>query len=259
MSDIENRKRWVVVTGGSDGIGLAIAEGFGRNGDNVVIIGHEAKQLEVATARIREYGVQAEGICADLRDNKVVMTLASAVLKMTTKVDVLVNNVGMIRFTPLKDVTEEEFDNFATLNLKAGYFLTQGLLDELTAARGSVINMTSYFANKMLPGRPSTGYSMTKGAIVSLTKAMAYEFGPLGIRVNAIAPGTVDTPGRTAEILKMSRQAQEDLAAFNKRSYPIGRIGKPEDVAGLAVFLASPAAEWITGSIMAVDGGLTTG
>ena len=175
------------------------------------------------------------------------------------KVRTLVNNVGMIRFMPLAQASVAEFDDFINVNIRPAFFLTQALLPQLAASKGNVINLTSYFASKMLPGRPSTLYSMTKGAIKSLTTAMAYELGPQGIRVNAIAPGTVNSPGRTAEILKMPAEAQQRLADYNRQGYPIGRIGEPEDVANMAFFLASSEAAWITGSTMVVDGGLTAG
>lgn len=250
--------KWAVITGGSDGIGFGIAKAFATEGANLVIIGKEHDGVQKAAASLREYGVHVEAMCADFSDPVAIQSISEEVLESTKQVDILVNNVGLIRFTPFDAVAEQEFDAFININIKTAYFITQGLLSALTSSRGNVINLTSYFASKMLPGRPSTAYSMTKGAIISLTKALAYELGPRGIRVNAISPGTVDTPGRTAEIAKMSSEGQRRLAEFNRNSYPAGRIGKPDDVASVAVFLASEAAEWVTGSVFVVDGGLTT-
>ena len=110
----------------------------------------------------------------------------------------------------------------------------------------------------MLPGRPSTAYSLTKGAIDAFTKALAYEAGPQGIRVNAIAPGTVNTPLVQANIDRLTEEGKTKFAEMIKTIYPLGRIGEPDDVSGAAVFLASDQARWITGTTLTVDGGLTT-
>lgn len=252
-------KQWTVVTGGTDGIGFAIANRFARAGSNVVVIGKEQHLCDQAKVLLEAHDVKVVAACIDFSKPDAIFKAVQAVRSETNAVDTLVNNVGMIRFTPLSAATPGEFDDFININIRPAFFLTQAFLPDLKVRKGNVINLTSYFAIKMLPGRPSTLYSMTKGAIKSLTIAMAYELGPEGIRVNAIAPGTVNSPGRTAEILKMPIDAQERLAEYNHRSYPIGRIGEPEDVANLAFFLASKEASWITGSTMVVDGGLTTG
>ena len=250
---------WVVVTGGNDGIGFAIADRFARGGSNVLVAGKEQNVCDQAAERLSRHGVDARALCVDFARPDSVGLTVQAVQAAGGKVRTLVNNVGMIRFTPLAQASVAEFDDFINVNIRPAFFLTQALLPQLAASKGNVINLTSYFASKMLPGRPSTLYSMTKGAIKSLTTAMAYELGPQGIRVNAIAPGTVNSPGRTAEILKMPAEAQQRLADYNRQGYPIGRIGEPEDVANMAFFLASSEAAWITGSTMVVDGGLTAG
>jgi NAD(P)-dependent dehydrogenase (short-subunit alcohol dehydrogenase family) len=110
----------------------------------------------------------------------------------------------------------------------------------------------------MLPGRPSTAYSLSKGAIDAFTKSLAYEAGPRGVRVNAIAPGTVNTALVQAVIARLTEEGKAKFSEMVKTIYPLGRIGEPDDVSGAAVFLASDEARWITGTILAVDGGLTT-
>jgi NAD(P)-dependent dehydrogenase (short-subunit alcohol dehydrogenase family) len=122
-----------------------------------------------------------------------------------------------------------------------------------------VINISSYFADKMIPNRPSTLYSLSKGAINSLTKSLAYELGKRGIRVNAIAPGTVDTAMRRASIENLPAEAQAELQRFVDRSYPLGRIGQVSDIGGIAVYLASNEASWTSGGIFSINGGLTAG
>jgi NAD(P)-dependent dehydrogenase (short-subunit alcohol dehydrogenase family) len=129
----------------------------------------------------------------------------------------------------------------------------------LAQSGASIINISSYFANKMIPKRPSSIYSLSKGALNSLTKSLAFELGPRGIRVNAIAPGTVDTAMRRKSVDNLPAAAQAELQAYVKSSYPLGRIGRPNDLAGIAVHLASDEAAWTSGAIFAVDGGYTAG
>jgi NAD(P)-dependent dehydrogenase (short-subunit alcohol dehydrogenase family) len=121
-----------------------------------------------------------------------------------------------------------------------------------------VINISSYFARRMLPDRPSTAYSLTKGALESFTKALAFELGPRGVRVNAIAPGSVATPQLEENLQRLDEYAKDRFKAMIQSIYPLQTIGEPDDVANMAVFLASEKAKWITGGIFPVDGGLTT-
>ncbi|WP_297988328.1 SDR family oxidoreductase [uncultured Campylobacter sp.] len=139
----------------------------------------------------------------------------------------------MGKFVPFEATDEALLDVHLNLNVKAPYLLTQGLLGALAASKGCVINISSYFANRMLVGRTTTAYSITKGALNSFTKSLAFEVGKLGVRVNAIAPGSVLMP-----------QFERNLSA--------------QDIGDAAVFLASDAAKWVSGAIFAIDGGLTT-
>ncbi|RVA32270.1 SDR family oxidoreductase, partial [Mesorhizobium sp. M7A.F.Ca.US.001.01.1.1] len=159
---------------------------------------------------------------------------------------------------PFETVSEAQFQQSFALNVTAVFFLTQGLLPHL-AAGASVINISSYFANKMIPKRPSSLYSLSKGALNSLTKSLAFELGPRGIRVNAIAPGTVDTAMRRKTVDNLPAEAKAELKAYVERSYPLGRIGRPDDLAGIAVYLASDEAAWTSGGVFSVDGGYTAG
>ncbi len=138
--------------------------------------------------------------------------------------------------------------------MTAVFFLTQKLLPHL-ASGASVINISSYFASKMIPKRPSSLYSLSKGALNSLTKSLAFELGPRGIRVNAIAPGTIDTAMRRRTVDNLPEAAKAELKAYVERSYPLGRIGKADDIAGMAVHLASDESAWTSGAVLAVDGG----
>jgi NAD(P)-dependent dehydrogenase (short-subunit alcohol dehydrogenase family) len=244
-----------LVTGGSDGIGLAIAEAFLREGADVLIVGRDTEKLDAAR---KQLGGTIETLSADLATSAGIAAVIEHVKKSGTPIDILVNNAGVAFLVPFETVSEEQFQQSFALNVTAVFFLTQGLLPHL-ATGASVINISSYFANKMIPKRPSSLYSLSKGALNSLTKSLAFELGPRGIRVNAIAPGTVDTAMRRKTVDNLPAEAKAELKAYVERSYPLGRIGRPDDLAGIAVYLASEEAAWTSGGIFSVDGGYTAG
>lgn len=245
----------VLITGGSDGIGLGMAQAFAAAGAFVILAARNQDKLAQAQTTLAG---DSAAIPADLARPGAAETLAAAVLALGRGLDVLVNNAGIGRFDPIEAVTEEGFETHLTLNLRTPFFLTRALIPALTATRGTIINISSYFADRMLPGRLSSVYSMTKGGLDSLTKALAFELGPVGVRVNAIAPGTVDSPQVRHNLDRLPAEGQARFHEMIQTIYPLGRIGKPEDIAPLAVFLASSDAAWITGQIFHVDGGLTT-
>ena len=245
-----------LVTGGSDGIGLAISEGFLHEGAEVLIVGRDTGKLEAARQKLAATGsVRTQS--ADLSVSSGIDAVVERV-KANGPLDILVNNAGVAYLVPFETVTEDQFQQSFALNVTAAFFLTQRLLSHFGAG-ASVINISSYFANKMIPKRPSSLYSLSKGALNSLTKSLAFELGPRGIRVNAIAPGTVDTAMRRKSIENLPAAAQADLKAYVERSYPLGRIGQTRDLAGIAVYLASDEAAWTSGGIFAIDGGYTAG
>ncbi len=250
-----------LVTGGSDGIGLAIAGAFSREGADVLIVGRDGNKLEAARdmlAREAKDGAAIETLSADLATEAGIDAVVSRVKASGQPLDILVNNAGVAYLVPFETVTEDQFQQSFALNVTAAFFLTQRLLPQFGAG-ASVINISSYFASKMIPKRPSSLYSLSKGALNSLTKSLAFELGPRGIRVNAIAPGTVDTAMRRKSIENLPAAAQADLKAYVERSYPLGRIGQTRDLAGIAVYLASNEAAWTSGGIFAIEGGYTAG
>ncbi|MCX7305141.1 MAG: SDR family oxidoreductase [Hyphomicrobiales bacterium] len=249
------RGKRALVTGGSEGIGLAIAEAFAEEGAAVAIVGRDAGKL--ASARTKLAG-RAETIQADLTTSEGIDKVATVVAAAGRPLDVLVNNAGVAFLVPFETVTDEQYRNSFALNVTAVFFLTQKLLPQLGPG-ASVINISSYFAGKMIPKRPSSLYSLSKGALNSLTKSLAFELGPRGIRVNAIAPGTIDTAMRRRSVDNLPDAAKAELKAYVERSYPLGRIGQAADVAGMAVHLASDESAWTSGAILAVDGGYTAG
>ena len=254
-----------VITGGSEGIGFGIAQAFVHAGASLILIGRSRQKLEAARHELMSTGQTSHDqpprihlLDADLQHPEQVQHVADAVLARWPHVDVLVNNAGIGRFAAFADTDEALFDQHFHLNVKAPYFLTQRLLPALISAQGNVINISSYFAHRMLPGRTTSAYSMTKGAVNAFTRALAFEVGHLGVRVNAIAPGSVETPQLQHNLQAMPVEGQQAFHNMVKTIYPLQRIGRIEDIGQAAVFLASATAGWITGTVLAVDGGLTT-
>ncbi|MBZ9795982.1 SDR family NAD(P)-dependent oxidoreductase [Mesorhizobium sp. ES1-4] len=254
------RGKRALITGGSDGIGLAIAEAFLRAGADLLIVGRDAGKLEAARQKLTASGPvgTVRTLSADLATSPGIAAVVEHVKAAGRPLDVLVNNAGVAYLVPFETVSEAQFEHSFALNVTAAFFLTQGMLQHFGTG-ASVINISSYFAKKMIPKRPSSLYSLSKGALNSLTRSLAFELGPRGIRVNAIAPGTVDTAMRRKTVDNLPAQAQAELKAYVERSYPLGRIGRPDDLAGIAVYLASDEAAWTSGGIFAIDGGYTAG
>lgn len=247
-----------VITGGSDGIGYGIAEEFAHQGANLFLIARTPTKLAEASARLSEYPVTVHTFAADLTDISEVNRAAEHALDILGSIDVLVNNAGIARFIPFEQTDENTFDEHFNLNVKAPYFLAQKLLPELAKNSGNIVNISSYFSKRMLPGRPSTVYSMTKGALNLFTQSLAFEAGSTGVRVNAIAPGMVETPQLLRNVSTMPPEAQEQMKQNASALIPLGRIGNVADIGRAAAFLASDAAEWVTGAVLSVDGGITT-
>ena len=257
MKNLNNKN--AVITGGSDGIGLGIARAFAREGANLLLIGKDPEKLQRAQqALLNEFGVQVHTLSADLSKTEIVTEVVKDIERLLPAVDILVNNAGLARFVPFEQVDNTLYDAHFNLNVKAPYFLTQKLLPALVESKGNVINISSYFAHRMLLNRATTVYSATKGALNSFTKALAFEVGHLGVRVNAIAPGSISTPQFNRNLQALTREKQAAFETMVKEIYPLQHIGTPQDIAQAAVFLASDNASWITGTILAVDGGLTT-
>nr|WP_314994906.1 SDR family oxidoreductase [uncultured Capnocytophaga sp.] len=257
MKNLNNKN--AVITGGSDGIGLGIAKAFAREGANLLLIGKDPEKLQRAQqALLNEFAVQVHTLSADLSKTEIVTEVVKDIERLLPAVDILVNNAGLARFVPFEQVDNTLYDAHFNLNVKAPYFLTQGLLPALVKSKGNVINISSYSVHRMLPNRAATVYSATKGALNSFTIALAFEVGHLGVRVNAIAPGNISTPQFNRNLQALTAEKQAAFETMVKEIYPLQHIGTPQDIAQAAVFLASDNASWITGTILAVDGGLTT-
>lgn len=240
----------VLVTGAGTGIGQGIAIACAREGATVAIhYSHSDAGARETVAQIERIGGQAEIFKADFADLDQVKRLAADVLERFGGLDVLVNNAGITFNAPFADVTAEQFDHMVAVNLRGGYFLTQALLDPLKESRGAVVNLTSIHA---LEGyQEHSVYAGTKGAIVAMTRALAIELAPQGVRVNAIAPGCVPVESHEAAV------GQVDLDQVG-RTIPAGYVGTPADIGAAVVFLASDDGRFIVGQTLVIDGGTTS-
>ena len=240
------------VTGSSKGIGRAIAERFAREGADVVInYNSDPRGAQDAVATAQMAGVRAAAIQADLGTVAGVRSLVAQAIAPMGRLDILVNNAGVEKHAPFWDVTESDYDKVMNVNLKGVFFTTQAMVEHLRrdGRGGRVVNISS--VHEELPFPNFAAYCASKGGLKMLTRNLAVELGPLGITINSIAPGAIATPINTA-LLNNPVKLQSLVEQI-----PLGRLGKPEDVAGLAVFLASDEAGYVTGSTYVVDGGLT--
>jgi NAD(P)-dependent dehydrogenase (short-subunit alcohol dehydrogenase family) len=235
-----------LITGGTSGIGHAAARSLAQRGAHVIISGRNSERGEAVVAEIRAAGGKADFAAADLRDAAGTRDLAEQATELGGgHVDILVNNAGVFPFGPTHETTAADFDNLYTLNVKAPFFLVAALAPAMAArGRGAIINVTTMAAEFGSPGMAL--YGSSKAALVLLTKAWAAEYGPSGIRVNAVSPGPTRTEG-TAEM----GEALEQLA----QAGPAGRPGLPEEIADAINYLAGDESSFVHGAVLPVDGG----
>jgi 3-oxoacyl-[acyl-carrier protein] reductase len=237
-----------VVTGASKGIGAGIAKAFGKEGANVVVNYARGKEdAEKVAAAIEKAGGKAITVQADVSKQADVDRLFEVTKKTFGTVDVLVNNAGVYEFASIDQVTEASYRRMFDLNVLGTVLSTQAALKSMNGS-GSIINMSSVAALTPIPaGSP---YSATKGAVDVITRTLAEELGPRKIRVNSLAPGLVETEGTRAAGTSEGNFKETVIART-----PLGRVGAVEDIAKVAVFLASDDSGWITGGVLPVGGG----
>jgi NAD(P)-dependent dehydrogenase (short-subunit alcohol dehydrogenase family) len=239
--------RRALVAGASSGIGAACAVALAEQGAEVTLCARREPELRALADEMRTAGLTAEPLPLDITD----IAATEAALAARPAFDVLVNSAGLARHSPAIDTTPEDYDAVTTLNVRAAYFLTRSIAKRLLAEGkpGSLINITSQMAH--VGGVDRAVYSATKHAVEGMTKSMAIEWGPNGIRVNTIAPTFI----RTA--LTAATFANPERAAWIASKIKLNRVGEVEDIMGAVAFLASDAAALITGTSLIVDGGWT--
>jgi len=238
-----------VVTGGSSGIGYAIAKRFIQEGATVYIAGRRLPELEAAA---EELGKQAKAIQTDIASPNSLDRLFTTVQKQEDGLDILVANAGVIASAAISDVTALHYDQMFDINVRGTFFTLQRALPSMREG-GSVILVSSCLATKGLPGH--SVYNATKAAVRSLVRTAAAELKARNIRVNTLSPGPVDTPIIDAQV-----STPQEAKAFRKQAaalVPLGRLGQPDELAAAALFLASDESSFSTGTDLVVDGGMT--
>ena len=240
-----------IVTGGSGGIGKALCERLASEGAKIVINYRSSKDEAVETKKkIEQIGSEALIVRADLSQVEQITHLVRETIEQFGKVDILVNNAGLEIRDDFWDVTEEDYDLVLNVNLKAVFFATQAVVKHFREAStpGRIINISS--VHEELPFPHFTSYCASKGGVKMITRNLAVELGSMGITINNVAPGAIATP------INQSLLDNPEQLKKVTQNIPLGRLGEPEDVAGIVAFLASDEAKYITGSTFYVDGGL---
>lgn len=243
------KNKTAVITGGTRGIGFAIAKLFLDNGANVAVAGSRQETVDKALAQLAEYGDRVMGICPDLCDAEAVGAAFASVKEKFGSLDILVNNAGVSSRTSLYDYTVDEFGKIFDLNVKAVFVCAQAAARIMKEqGGGSIINTSSMVSEY---GQPSgSGYPASKFAVNGLTKSWARELAKDQIRVNAVAPGVTATDMVSA----LPKEMVDRISA----GIPLGRVGQPEDVANAFLYLASDSASYVTGTVLKVDGAAMT-
>jgi gluconate 5-dehydrogenase len=252
LIDFDITNRVALVTGGGTGIGFGIAQGLAERGATVIVAGRRVDVLKNAAQELRAAGGQAEALTLDVTRRAEIDSVVAEIVARHSRLDILVTSAGTNRRKPTLDYDEDSWDIVLDTNLKSTFFCAQAaakiMKDQNSGRIMFVGSVGSHLASPM-----QTGYCPSKAGVDQLAKVMAIELAPFGITVNVIGPGPVRTP------LSDHLFSDPEWLRRTVARVPMGRVGKPSDLAGIAVFLASPAAAYITGQVIYVDGGLSTG
>ena len=236
-----------VITGGGSGIGLATARVFSKEGAKIVLFGRRKEKLEKAVDDLNGSAIFVQG---DMTNNDDLDKLINETLHHFKGIDILVNNAGLFNGAPLHEISDLEWDKMMDINIRSVFQLTRRILPVmLSKKKGSIIHISSILGLIAVPR--VAAYNVSKGALNQFSRSIAVEYGPSGIRSNSICPGLIETD-MTADLMK-----DVELMKEWSKEYPIGRFGKPEDVANACLYLASDESSFVTGVILPVDGGFT--
>jgi len=251
MTDKQFEGKVAFVTGATSGIGQACAIAFANAGARVVCVGRKEEALANVAQRIRETGAEPLTIRADLAVEPEPERAVARAVQMFGGIDVLVNSAGHISSGTIENTSLQAWDEMMNVNVRAPFQLMQKALPSLIERRGNIVNVSSVTGLRSFPG--VLAYCVSKAALDQLTRCASLELAAKGVRVNAVNPGVVVT-----EIHKRGGMTDEAYAAFlehSKQTHPLGRTGRPEEIADLVLFLASDKASWITGATYSIDGG----
>ena len=236
-----------VVTGAGRGIGRAIALKFATEGADVVCVSRTAENSEKVAAEVRALGRRAWALAVDVADSAAVSAAAVTILKDAGKVDILVNNAGVTRDGLLMRMSDADWDIVINTNLKGAFNFTKAFTRAFLKQRsGRIINVASVIG--LIGNAGQANYAASKAGLIGFTKSVAKELASRGITANVLAPGFIETD--------MTAVLKDEMKADVLKQIPLGALGQPEDIANAAAFLASPAARYITGQVLAVDGGM---
>ncbi|CAM2064168.1 SDR family oxidoreductase [Sulfidibacter corallicola] len=257
MSEQRFENRVAIITGGGTGIGKATAALLLAEGARVVINGRREAVLRETARELDPDGRRVRWVAGSVADEQVARELASTAVTEFGGLDLVVNNAGVFKPTPFLDHRVEDFDRYSDIILKGTFLVSQAAIREMTkTGGGSIVNVGSMWAEQAIGATPSSAYSAAKAGVHALTRNLAIEFADKGIRVNAVAPAVVETP--VYETFMSPEQVREVLPTFHG-FHPLGRNGRPDDVAKAILYLAGLEADWVTGTVLAVDGGVTAG
>lgn len=241
------------ITGAGSGIGEAIALGYAEQGAAVAVLDVNAKAGADTARRIEEAGGRTISLSVDVTDRAACDAAAADVASKLGQISILVNNAGINRRTPItgdRAAVRQDWDDIIELNIKGVFNVSHAFLDQLRATKGRVINIGSIQSFVHVRWPNSAAYTTSKHGVLGFTRALAAELGPDGVRVNAIGPGMIETP-----LNKAAREANPDMVEKVMAHTPLGRPGKPADIVGPAIFLASDLSAYVTGGIVMADGG----
>jgi len=245
------RERVAIVTGAGQGIGKEIALALAKEGAKLVIVARSESVL-VTLEEIQSLGAEGIAVRADVANSRQMEDMARKALASFSRIDILVNNAGVASNISLLDMKEQEWDETLDINLKGVFNCTKAVLPTMVSQKnGSIVNIASMSGAVIGFGMGEVHYASSKGGVLGFTRSAAAELGPLGVRVNAVAPGVIPTENL------MAMQKMKDYAKILENVIPLRRVGRPADIAGPVVFLASDEAQYITGQLIVVDGGLS--
>ena len=240
------RDKGILITGGTSGIGLATARRFQQEGARVFVCGIDATELQTVTEELT-----APGTVADVSQERDVTRLVNESAASLGRIDVLINNAGIARKARFIDLTPQEWDETIAVNLRGMFLVAQGVVREMLAdgQGGAIVNMAS--TNALGGEEEFAHYNASKGGVLQLTRTMAVELGPSGIRVNCVCPGFIDTP------LNRHLATEDEMREYERTKVPLGRRGGAQEVAAAFAFLASDDASFVHGEALVIDGGQT--